>query len=296
MQIGTHSGSSHADDTVGVLVLLFLNPEASVVRSRDPAILEQCEFLVDVGGQFNPATNRFDHHQKGFSERRPNRIPYAGAGLVWASYGDAFVRKAYPSLSDEQVATIAAEVDARLICHIDAVDSGVNVPGPIEFGLSAILGNFNAAWTDVGGDDDARFMQGVAFATTVLLNLVRVLAAEQLAAALVRAAPTLADGQVLVLDTPRLPYDPVVVQELPRVMFVVYPESRGAQYQVRVVPRELGKYEARKDLPAAWAGLRDKDLAHATGVPDAVFCHNGRFICGAESREGAIALAQLALR
>ncbi|WP_148299379.1 MYG1 family protein, partial [Komagataeibacter kakiaceti] len=32
-----------------------------------------------------------------------------------------------------------------------------------------------------------------------------------------------------------------------------------------------------------------------SGVPDAVFAHPARFICGAASREGAVRMAQLAL-
>jgi uncharacterized UPF0160 family protein len=52
---------------------------------------------------------------------------------------------------------------------------------------------------------------------------------------------------------------------------------------------------ARKDLPLAWAGLRGVDLAAVCGVADAVFCHNGRFIAGAGSLEGALRMAELAL-
>lgn len=37
-------------------------------RSRDPAVLGDCDVVVDVGGVYEPANNRFDHHQRGFSE------------------------------------------------------------------------------------------------------------------------------------------------------------------------------------------------------------------------------------
>jgi uncharacterized UPF0160 family protein len=49
-------------------------------------------------------------------------------------------------------------------------------------------------------------------------------------------------------------------------------------------------------LPAAWAGLRDDALASVTGVADATFCHNGRFIAAVKSYQGARALASLALQ
>jgi len=49
-------------------------------------------------------------------------------------------------------------------------------------------------------------------------------------------------------------------------------------------------------LPAEWAGLRDAELARVTGVADAVFCHRNRFMAVARTKEGAVALAKLALK
>lgn len=293
--IGTHSGSFHADDALGVAIVRALHPNASVVRSRDPAVWATCDVLVDVGGVHDVTANRFDHHQRGFNERRPTGIPFAGAGLVWQAYGERCVTKFCPQLNAEDAKAVAAEVDARLIAHADAVDSGVEVPGPIHFGLAGIVSTFNSTWQDSGADDDRRFTLASALAGTVLKNLLHTVSAEYQAAATVRVAPTAVKGRVLVLDTPRVPYEAVVVAEMPEVLFVVYPDSRGEQYQVRVVPKVLNQFAARADLPATWAGLQGDELAAVTGVADSVFCHNGRFICGARSREGALALARLAV-
>jgi uncharacterized UPF0160 family protein len=65
---------------------------------------------------------------------------------------------------------------------------------------------------------------------------------------------------------------------------------------IHAVPVSAESFDARADLPASWAGLRDADLAAVTGVPDATFCHNGRFIAAAKSYEGIRALARLALQ
>lgn len=293
--IGTHSGSFHADDAIGVSILKVLHPFADVVRSRDPAVWATCDALVDVGGEYVPEKNLFDHHQKGFFERRLNSIPYAGSGLVWRTYGPRYVMAILPTLDPAQADAVAHEVDIRLIQHADAIDSGIAVDCPPAFSLSGIIDTLNATWFDQGDHDDARFAQAVKIADVVLRNLTRAVAAELSAAAKVRAARTLHNGRILVLDTPRLPYDVVVCAEMPEVLFVVYPESQGSQHQVRVVPKQLGSFHARADLPAEWAGLRDADLVHKTGVSDAVFCHNGRFICGAGSKAGALKLAELAV-
>jgi uncharacterized UPF0160 family protein len=293
--IGIHSGSFHADDALGAAILLELHPDATIVRSRDPAVWATCDALVDVGGEYDSTRNRFDHHQKGFSERRENGVRYAASGLVWKAYGAHYVSRVIPRLTGLQALAVAQEVDVRFIQHADAVDVGDWAPTEPHFSLSGIVNSMNSTWEEGSDHDDARFMDAVTLVSTVLRNLVREVLAELRAAEKVRAGYLLAGGRILVLEEARLPFDPVVCKEMPNVLFVVYPESRGEQIQVRVVPKKLGTFDAREDLPIAWAGLRDAELAKVTGVEDAVFCHTGLFICGAKSQEGAIRLAELAV-
>jgi uncharacterized UPF0160 family protein len=83
---------------------------------------------------------------------------------------------------------------------------------------------------------------------------------------------------------------------MPEVMFVIYPDSDGDQFQIKTVPVEAGSFTTRLDLPKSWAGLRDQELAAVSGVADSVFCHMNLFIGGAKSLAGAMALAELALQ
>jgi uncharacterized UPF0160 family protein len=294
--IGSHSGSFHADDAISVAILLALYPAATVVRSRDPEVWATCDALVDVGGKYDPERNRYDHHQKGFSERRDNGVRYAASGLVWKTFGQLYVSHVCcPGYAGLDPKAIAHEVDARLIQHADAVDVGDWAPAEAHFSLSGIINSMNSTWQEDSSRDDERFADAVALAGIVLRNLVREVAAELAAAEKVRAGKPLAGGRILVLEEARLPFDPVVCNEMPDVLFVVYPESRGEQIQVRVVPKVLGKFDARAKLPEAWGGLRDAELARVTGVGDAVFCHTGLFICGAKTQAGAIRMAELAV-
>ena len=100
--IATHSGTFHADDVFGVAVLAFLFPGSRIVRTRDEREIAQADFAVDVGGAWDPAAGRFDHHQRGFDGARTRReadgsaVPaegYASAGLVWREYGTRYVRE-----------------------------------------------------------------------------------------------------------------------------------------------------------------------------------------------------------
>ena len=83
MLIATHGGKFHADDAWAVAVLKVLFPDADIVRTREQATIDAADFAVDVGGVWNPAAGRFDHHQKEFDATRGSGVPYASAGLVW---------------------------------------------------------------------------------------------------------------------------------------------------------------------------------------------------------------------
>lgn len=39
-----------------------------LTRTRDPAKLDTCTIVVDVGGVYDAEKQRFDHHQRGFTE------------------------------------------------------------------------------------------------------------------------------------------------------------------------------------------------------------------------------------
>jgi uncharacterized UPF0160 family protein len=39
-----------------------------VKRTRDPAILQTCDIVVDVGAVYDESKQLFDHHQRGFEE------------------------------------------------------------------------------------------------------------------------------------------------------------------------------------------------------------------------------------
>jgi uncharacterized UPF0160 family protein len=299
--IATHNGSFHADDVFGVAVLMLLHPGAQLIRTRDMEAIARADFAVDVGGEWDAGRGRFDHHQRGFAGARPSGVVYASAGLVWHAHGPALVRRLF-GLGDAALERAVAEtLDEELVQHLDRSDTGASHGAPGLFGLSALLSQFNTTWdtrTDAATDEAsalARFHQAVALVTQVLRVTLDQMRAKYQGAALVRGAEKLFGGQALLMPRGGLPWREVVSREMPEVLFVVYPDASAQQYQVHVVTVEPHSFAARKDLPKPWAGLRLGELAAVSGVADAVFCHNGRFIAGAASREGALRLAELAL-
>ncbi len=310
MRIVTHSGKFHADDAWAVAALNILFPEAEIVRTRDPALVEAADFAVDVGGVWDPSNGRFDHHQKGFDVARQSGVPYASAGLVWREYGARCVavlaaRHTGHQLGEDKAREIAYGIDADVVQYLDLSDVGAAKSAPGGYGLSAVISGYNTNWLDeqrlgYGAAAEAfrmaQFRRAMAVLADVMANAVKYRVGALLALDQVRQAPVLEGGKVLFLENGALPWSQVVRKEMPKVLFVISHNIAEQRYMLHTVPASADSFDARADLPAAWAGLRDAELAAVTGVPDAGFCHNGRFIAAARSYEGIRAMAALALQ
>lgn len=309
MIIATHSGKFHADDVWAVAVLDILFPGCTLVRTRDPQKIIDADFAVDVGGIWDPQTGRFDHHQKGFDGARQSGVVYASAGLVWKEHGARCVAKIAEGLagydvSAEQAREIAYAIDSDLVQYLDMSDTGAARNAPGSYGLSAVISGFNPTWIDeqeagdVAAAEELRqqqFLRAMEFVADILANAVKYRIGGARAVEQVRQSEKLEDGKLLFLKNGALPWASVVRNEMPKVVFVVSYHSAEDRYMLHTVPATTDTFEARKDLPEAWAGLRDQELAAVTGVPDAVFCHNNLFIAAAKSFEGILKMARQAL-
>jgi uncharacterized UPF0160 family protein len=310
MIIATHSGKFHADDIWAVVVLDILFPDCELVRTRDEEKIRQADFAVDVGGIWDPQAGRFDHHQKGFEGARNSGVVYASAGLVWKEYGARCVVRLAESELGQNISPAAAQemayaIDGDVVQYLDMSDTGAARNAPGGYGLSAVISGFNPNWLDeqAAGSVAAieamrmqRFRRAMEFMRDVLVNQVRYRVGGMLAVEQVRRAEQMEDGRLLFLENGALPWATVVRKEMPRVLFVVSHNVPEQRYMLHTVPATADTFESRKDLPAAWAGLRDAELAAVTGVPDAGFCHNNLFIASAASFEGVLKMAQLALK
>jgi uncharacterized UPF0160 family protein len=310
MLIVTHGGKFHADDAWAVAVIQVLHPEAELVRTRDQSIIDRGDVVIDVGGIWDPASGRFDHHQKGFSGARQSGVPYASAGLVWREYGARCVaalaaQHTAQLLADDSAQQIEYAIDADIVQYLDLSDVGAAKNAPGGYGLSAVVSGYNPSWLDeerlgYGEAADAfrleQFRRAMAFLIDVMANAVKYRVGAMLALAQVRQAETLEDGRLLYLKNGALPWSSVVRKEMPKVLFVISHNIGEQRYMLHTVPATADTFEARADLPASWAGLRDAELAAVTGVADAGFCHNGRFIAAAKSYEGVYAMALHALK
>jgi uncharacterized UPF0160 family protein len=261
--------------------------------------------VFDVGFLYAPESNRYDHHQPD-RPRRSEGLAYSSFGLIWRHFGRAYIAATLgldETTAGETVEQIHAELDAGLVCDIDAVDNGELAAGqdalmhPLS--LPNLFSTFRPAFDeDEPGRDDAAFLETAAVAKQILRAQVESTAATIRSRTIVaRAISSRTHPNWIELPRSMDYLQPVLAagsdEDADQIQFVLAP-SRD-EWQLKTVNASLDSFESRKPLPAGWAGRRGPDLVAATGVPDSVFCHAGRFVAIAQSREGALELLRQAL-
>lgn len=284
----THSGNFHADDVFAVAALSLLLKDMEIIRTRDSKVVETGDYVVDVGGEYDPSRNRFDHHQAGGAGTRPDGIPYSSMGLVWKKYG------AEISGSEE----VAERIDQGLVKTLDAHDNGIDTYtlglGIRPYLIQEAFWAFRPTWKEDQHSYDTRFIEVFEMAKKILSREI-VHAHDDLEAerSVEAAYRETADKRIIVLDRP-YPAENFLTR-YPEPLFVIKPVLADGTWKVGTIGSRPESFAVRKQFPKSWAGKRDSELEEITGVPDAIFCHNGLWMARAGSREGALALAKLAL-
>jgi len=289
----THGGAFHTDEifAVAALTLHLKNEEVTVLRTRDEALFPKADYIVDVGGVLNPEEGRFDHHQQGGAGSHINGIPYASFGLVWREYGIELCG------GNENV---AKNLETKLVSSVDAFDNGVSISTNLHkdiypYSIGQFFGSFLPSFNGNKEDYD------IAFNTCV--NIAKDLLKREISKALERVTlerivediyQKTEDKRVIILDK-KYPWESALMK-FPEPLYVVYSNTENNNWNAKAVPADGDTlFNVRKKFPASWAGKRGEALVAETGLADAIFCHNARFIAVAESKEGILELVRQAL-
>ena len=116
---------------MAVYLLRLLPPysDASLVRTRDPSRLAECHTVVDVGGEYDPVANRYDHHQRTFDTTFPSHLTkLSSAGLVYMHFGRAIIaqRTGLPE-SHADVSLLYEKLYTDFVEAFDANDNGIEL-------------------------------------------------------------------------------------------------------------------------------------------------------------------------
>ena len=295
----THSGGFHADELLSSVILTHLFPQAQLRRTRDREWLKPAtdKIIYDVGGDYSSEAQIFDHHQRPGPLREDDQ-PFSSFGLVWKHFGRDYL--AALDVPEDDVEAIHAKFDAKFVLPIDLLDNGAmepSVAGPLSIlTLPSLLGSLKPVFDDTSptADDDA-FFKALPIAASFVEAALRNLAAKARAEGVVLTAIANA-GTSPILELPMgMPYRSALdLAEADHIMFMINP--RGANWTLNGIKLSNDTFDQRADLPAAWAGLTDVALENASGVIGAKFCHNGRFIAVADSRDAILKMAELAVK
>lgn len=274
----THSGKFHADDVFSAALLLYLNPEINITRGNK--VPEEYEGLV-----FDIGRGRYDHHQKD-SRVRENGVPYASLGLLWEKLG--------PEILGQELAVKFDEA------FVQPLDNNDNTGEKNE--LATLIGNFNPAW-DAGNTGDEAFFQAVSVAGMILENKFERYRGNQRAD---RRIEEILEAHERAIETGDKPKNERQILILPEfvpcqkrlsetaIAFVIFPSNRGG-YCIQPQKKEYS-LNYKCNFPAEWLGLENEELAAATGLKSASFCHKGGFLMSVGTLEDAVNACLISLQ
>ncbi|KAL4225066.1 hypothetical protein ACF0H5_015760 [Mactra antiquata] len=322
VKIGTHNGSFHCDEVLACFMLkqLPIYKHAEIVRTRDPAVLDTCDIVVDVGGEYNPDKHRYDHHQRSFNESLSSVCPdkkwvtkLSSAGLVYFHFGKKILSQILEVKTDDPIIdTVFDQVYENFVEEIDGIDNGINqydgTPRyKVTTNLSCRVASLNPSWNETDVDEYEQFNKAMKMVGEVFLDKVLyyknswIPARELVYEAVQERLKVDSSGEMICLSKGGCPWrDHLLTLEKqldisPSIKYVLYTDSAG-KWRIQCVPVMLGSFENRLSLPSEWRGLRDNELSEKSGIPDCIFVHANGFIGGNQTYDGVLAMGRRSLK
>uniref|UniRef100_A0A3P9MHX6 Chromosome 12 open reading frame 10 n=1 Tax=Oryzias latipes TaxID=8090 RepID=A0A3P9MHX6_ORYLA len=321
-KIGTHNGTFHCDEVLACFFLRQL-PEyadAEIVRSRDPAVLAECDIVVDVGGEFDPKRHRYDHHQRGFTKsfnslcpEKPWVTKLSSAGLIYLHFGRRLLAQLMQLKEDDRlVEVLYNKLYENFVEEVDAIDNGISqYDGKARYKISSTLssrvGYLNPRWNSKSQDTEEGFRKAMKLVGEEFMDRVDFYKSSWLPArevveeAVKERHQVDPSGEVVLFSQGGCPWKEHLfdleneLQVETQIKFVLYPDQNG-HWRVQCVPADLHSFQNRLSLLEEWRGVRDEALSELSGIKDCIFVHAGGFIGGNKNQEGALEMARRTLQ
>lgn len=322
-KIATHNGKFHADEVFAVSLLRNLDRfrDAKIIRTRETELLATADIVLDVGGIYDPESHRYDHHQPEFKDSFSPEFKtlLSSAGLVYKHFGKEIIAARATHLSPEQVDALYFHVYESFVEPFDANDNGISAyPADVKptiargFDIFQHVNLLNPGWNEVitPESSNASFMKAVSVVSDAFnlylnncLNFwlpARDIVIQSLESKALSASGCSADSKILVLST-SCPWKDHLFNTpgTEDILYLIYPEGANSSWRIQACPESPDSFVSRLPLPEPWRGLRDAELDAVlapVGVESgAIFIHRSGFIGGHKTKEGALAMARLAV-
>ncbi len=297
VKIITHPNNFHLDDLFAVAtIVLFMEKRSlpyEIIRTNDREELAKYKklaiknfaqpdqqdkiFIIDVGNEYNPDYNFFDHHQKEGAILRENKVPYSSFGLVWKKYGEKLCG------SKE----VAKKIDFDIVLGVDANDNGLNLIKPnydfFLYGLPSLKNSFFPL-SGESADFDPAFLKVLEIFKMILQNEInwaeKKINDEKKLANLYAQAE---DKRVLWIEE-NLSVGKTF-NHFPELLFLVKKKKDG--WIIHSVKENSWSKAVKQKMPVEWCGLRDEELEKECGIAGSVFCHKSGGFAVVKNKESA---------
>jgi len=323
VKIGTHNGTFHCDEVLACFMLRLLPEfrESTIVRTRDPKLLAECDIVVDVGGEFNAEKKLFDHHQRSFNESMNSlnsdykwTTKLSSAGLIYYHYGREVVKSllGVHAENENTVSMVYEKMYENFMEEVDAIDNGVNqFDGEKRYKISSTMsnrvGHLNPPWNAVNPDEwkgfqKALMLVGKEFTDKIEYYISVWLPARKIVEdAFAKRGEVDSSMQILELEQ-SCPWKEHLfeiekekaVADNEKIIYVLYADNAG-NCRIQCVPASSDTFENRKSIKKEWQGIRDKELSDLSGIDGCIFVHASGFIGGNKTKSGALQMAKESL-
>ncbi len=275
MQAVTHSGKFHADDVLAwALLQHFSDEDYTLIRTRDPEVMKKGDLVFDVGGEYDPANQRFDHHQNEYQ----GPLSSAGMVLLW--------------LYEKKMITesLFKRLQKTIVSYVDDVDNGrtETIKGVPCFSRMVDALNHGAQRLE---EFDIQFHKAALMAKMIIEGIAsEEKEIQETTTILLKAMSFAVSEKRSYIELPRyLPWQPTYFANGGKdhpTAFILFPTMHKT-WQVLAIPPQESSFGQKVSFPLAWAGLRDEEFSKVTGEAS-IFCHKNRFIAVFHSREAAL--------
>jgi uncharacterized UPF0160 family protein len=326
VKIVTHNGQFHADDVLACALLKLIIPNSDIFRTRNDNIINNCEYVVDVGRIYNPDNNRFDHHQKGCYEvySKNYDTPMSSVGMVYKKFGkdiiETLLKQYNGDIEKVNINYITNTMYKSFIKEIDCIDNGISNNSLnetnnneknkyfITTNFSSTINKFNSIDSYDHNEQMVRFSEAMDYAILMfkvhLFNYIDKSIVFEKDGEIVKIVMEERfkydkDGQIIVFTTQCTnsmnhiksyeKTNEIDINSKNSIKYVIYLGDTD-EYRIRAMPSDK-IFVNRRNLKTK----EELEQLDETLKDKIIFIHNCKFVGGTKDLESAIKIAQLSL-
>ena len=303
--IATHSGNFHTDDILSTAILHTIYPKYTVIRSRDPNIINNATIAYDVGQIYDHIQQRYDHHMSNPPLRGPN-APYSAAGLIWRHYAENYLQTILPHATSYHQ-DIIDHITNTWIILIDAEDNGYgNGPhSPIYTLVQHMRPITEQPNNDFGDSYEKIYQEHFNRLIPIVQTMFRHACIETYHQLFIKQyiQHTINEQQNNIqqyhtIISEHQINDHSLLSNTP-ICFIIYPREPNnprTEWGINCVSPPNNPWNQKIPLPHRWRGLSNEALQHASNIPGAIFIHHRQFFGIAKDKESALTIIQQAIK